>query len=199
MCCEKIYNIIISKMLHFFYRHYLETRSSNERLETKDRRAVFRDHEEDSRGACKDKERDRDRDGSRCRERDRGRDRDRDWHHYSKSSGNSRRSSRHRHRHRRSHHHSDSVWPLSASHCHGNCLLSVPSFLLFALWEFLISSIVWMNDRKNVVMIILWHNKRVLTQEITLVWYPQHIRCFKAPHSWRGNKNLECIFNAGLL
>uniref|UniRef100_A0A8C1TTU4 dual-specificity kinase n=1 Tax=Cyprinus carpio TaxID=7962 RepID=A0A8C1TTU4_CYPCA len=88
--------------------HYLETRSSNERLETKDRRAVFRDHEEDSRGACKDKERDRDRDGSRCRERDRGRDRDRDWHHYSKSSGNSRRSSRHRHRHRRSHHHSDS-------------------------------------------------------------------------------------------
>ncbi|KAK2890886.1 hypothetical protein Q8A67_013529 [Cirrhinus molitorella] len=88
--------------------HYLETRNSNERLESKDRRAVCRDHEDDSRGACKDKERDRDRDRSRCRERERGRDRDRDWHHYSKSSGNSRRSSRHRHRHRRSHHHSDS-------------------------------------------------------------------------------------------
>ncbi|KAK9963442.1 hypothetical protein ABG768_006627 [Culter alburnus] len=82
--------------------HYLETRSSNERLETKERRAVCKDHEDDSRTACKDKERDRDRDKSRCRERDR------DWHHYSKSSGNSRRSSRHRHRHRRSHHHSDS-------------------------------------------------------------------------------------------
>uniref|UniRef100_A0A671N9W7 dual-specificity kinase n=1 Tax=Sinocyclocheilus anshuiensis TaxID=1608454 RepID=A0A671N9W7_9TELE len=75
---------------------------SNERLEAKDRRAVFRDHEDDSRGACKDKERDRDRDRSRCRDRDRGRERDRDWHHYSKCSGNSRRSSRHRHRHRRS-------------------------------------------------------------------------------------------------
>uniref|UniRef100_A0A671NG90 dual-specificity kinase n=1 Tax=Sinocyclocheilus anshuiensis TaxID=1608454 RepID=A0A671NG90_9TELE len=80
-----------------------------ERLEAKDRRAVFRDHEDDSRGACKDKERDRDRDRSRCRDRDRGRERDRDWHHYSKCSGNSRRSSRHRHRHRRSHHHSDSI------------------------------------------------------------------------------------------
>uniref|UniRef100_A0A673LQF7 dual-specificity kinase n=1 Tax=Sinocyclocheilus rhinocerous TaxID=307959 RepID=A0A673LQF7_9TELE len=80
-----------------------------ERLEAKNRRAVFRDHEDDSRGACKDKERERDRDRSRCRDRDRGRERDRDWHHYSKSSGNSRRSSRHRHRHRRSHHHSDSI------------------------------------------------------------------------------------------
>lgn len=53
----------------------------------------------------------------------------------------------------------------------------------------------WMTGRMldEIIMLILWHKKRVLTQDITLVWYPQHIKWFKAPHSWRGNKNLECF------
>ncbi len=53
----------------------------------------------------------------------------------------------------------------------------------------------WMTGRMldETIMLILWHNNRVLTQDITLVWYPQHIKCFKAPLSWRGNKDLECF------
>lgn len=110
--------------------HCLEKRSSNERLDTSEKHAVFRDHEHNGYAACKDKERNRDR--SRSRERHRERERDRDWHHYSKSSGNSMRSSRHRHRHRhrRSHPHSDSVRTLSFSVCRGNSHLSVHYFLV---------------------------------------------------------------------
>lgn len=58
------------------------------------------------------------------------------------------------------------------------------SFLLYGLWEFLISNIVWMNDRKNVgwndYANIMTYNKIewVLTQDIMLVWYPRHIKCF---------------------
>ncbi|KAI7801624.1 CDC like kinase 4a, partial [Triplophysa rosa] len=80
--------------------HYLETRSSNQKLEVKEVRDVYRDHDEDSRSACKDRHRER--------SKVRGRERDRDWHHYSKSSGNSRRSSQHRRGLHRSRRHSDS-------------------------------------------------------------------------------------------
>ncbi|XP_036424614.1 dual specificity protein kinase CLK4 isoform X1 [Colossoma macropomum] len=64
--------------------HYLETRSQNERLETKIR-AVDMGHDKASHvSICKERE----------KKRVRHRDHDRDWHHYSKSSGYSGRSGR---------------------------------------------------------------------------------------------------------
>lgn len=145
-------------ILNFYrlIRHCLEKRSSNERLDTNEMKAVFRDHEDNRYAASKDKERNRDR--SRSCERHRERERDRDWHHYSKSSGNSRRSSRHRHRHRhrRSHHHSDSVWKLSVSVCRGNCHLSLHFFLV--IWTVGIQVLSeWMTGRMlyEIFMLIL--------------------------------------------
>lgn len=71
---------------YVFHRHYLESRSLNQRLDSRD--GHTRDHSLDM--ACEDDNRE-----GTCK------DRDRDWHHYSKSSGRSGRSGRSRRSSRR--------------------------------------------------------------------------------------------------